>query len=162
MNFTKLEAISHYLDNGISEERDCTCPRVFRSKTLEDTAVVCAIVSAEEMYIDELVPNAFKLLEAPGILYTLEDAGFVPDGRLSHLELISKSETPVISETHYSNILVELKKYDITFVIHRFHCPPWPFKINRFISFTASFGFFITYGFTLPVLNIKKKFLLSL
>jgi hypothetical protein len=55
MNFTKLEAISHYLGNGISEERDCTCPRVFRSKTLEDTAVVCAIVSAEEMYIDEWI-----------------------------------------------------------------------------------------------------------
>lgn len=70
----------------------------------------------EEMYVDELVPNAFNLLEAPGILYTLEDTGFVPDARLSHLELISKSETPVVSETSYSNILAELKKHNINFV----------------------------------------------
>ncbi len=70
----------------------------------------------EEMYIDELVPGAFMLLEEPGILYTLEDTGFVSDPRLGHRELISKCETPVISESPHSNILTELKKHDIRFV----------------------------------------------
>ena len=70
----------------------------------------------EEMYIDELVPDAFKLLEAPGIVYTLEDTGFMSDPRLSHLELISKKETPVITETAYPNILAELKKFEINFI----------------------------------------------
>ncbi len=70
----------------------------------------------EQMYIDELAPNAFGLLENVGILYTLEDTGFVSDSRLSHLELISKTETPVISEKLYPNILEELKKHDIHFI----------------------------------------------
>jgi len=68
------------------------------------------------MYIDELVPNAFKLLEAPGTLYTLKDTGFVPDARLSHLELISRRETPILSETYCPNILTELKKHEINFI----------------------------------------------
>ncbi len=48
----------------------------------------------EEMYIDELMP----------------------DVRLIRSELISKSVTPVISETSYPSILAELKKYNINFV----------------------------------------------
>lgn len=70
----------------------------------------------EEMYIDELTPNALQILSAPGILYTLDDKGFVPDTRLSHLELISKAEVPVTSEKYVYNILEELKKFDINFV----------------------------------------------
>ncbi len=70
----------------------------------------------EEMYIDELVPNAFQLLAAPGIVYTIEDSGFVSDQRLSHLELVSRAETKVLSEKKIDNILAELKKFDINFV----------------------------------------------
>lgn len=70
----------------------------------------------EEMYIDELTPNALQILSAPGILYTLDDAGFVADPRLSHLELISKMEVPVVSEKYVDNILDELKKFNINFV----------------------------------------------
>lgn len=70
----------------------------------------------EEMYIDELVPNAFKLLESSGTIYTLEDTGFVPDPRLSHLELVSKSETPTLSEVQCENIFAELKKHEINFI----------------------------------------------
>lgn len=72
----------------------------------------------EEMYIDELVPDAFKLLANPGILYTLTDSGFISDPRLSHLELVSTKETSVSSETHVNNILDELKNYDIRFVLY--------------------------------------------
>lgn len=73
----------------------------------------------EEMYIDELVPGAFDLLKAPGIIYTIEDHGFNSDSRLSHLELVSKTETPVISEKHIPDILAELKKHDIHFVSYK-------------------------------------------
>ena len=50
---TSEAAVSHYLSYGISEERDCTCPPIFRPKTTNDTAAICAIVSEEEMYLDE-------------------------------------------------------------------------------------------------------------
>ncbi len=70
----------------------------------------------EHMYIDELVPHAFELLKAPGTLYELEDSGFIGDSQLSHVELISKKETKVISEKYIENIFDALKKFDISFV----------------------------------------------
>lgn len=70
----------------------------------------------EEMYIREVIPNAFKLLEAPGAIYELEDSGFALDPHLSHREYISKYAAPIISEIFHPNIFSELKKYEIDFI----------------------------------------------
>eukprot|EP00956_Cyclotella_meneghiniana_P000675 scaffold713_cov68-Cyclotella_meneghiniana.AAC.2 len=43
MERTKRNAIEHYFKYGIAEERDCTCPPNFRSKTANDTAAICAL-----------------------------------------------------------------------------------------------------------------------
>lgn len=64
----------------------------------------------EEMYIDELREGKLSLLNAPGILYEVAGENFVSDPRLSHVEFVSKVETPVINEIHIENILEELKK----------------------------------------------------
>lgn len=72
----------------------------------------------EEMYIDELVPHAFNLLKSPGVLYEVSDSGFVTDPDLSHLELISKKETEVVSEKYIPDVLEELRKYEINFVVY--------------------------------------------
>ncbi len=70
----------------------------------------------KQMYIDELIPNAFQLLEKPGVIYTLDDTGFAHDNRLCQEELISKTETNIISEKYIDNIFTELQKFDINFV----------------------------------------------
>ncbi len=64
----------------------------------------------EEMYIDELQEGKLSLLSAPGILYEVIGDDFISDPRLSHVEFISKTETPVIKEVYVENILEELKK----------------------------------------------------
>lgn len=71
----------------------------------------------DQMYIKENIPNAFNIISQPGIIYTLEDSGFIHDNRLTRKELISKNETKVIDEKYYKNILEELKKFDIEFMV---------------------------------------------
>ena len=70
----------------------------------------------DKMYMKELTPNAFNMISKPGILYTLEDSGFINDPRLSRSEMISKNEAKIIDEKYFENILEELKKYDIDFI----------------------------------------------
>ncbi len=64
----------------------------------------------EEMYIDELQEGKLSLLNAPGILYEVAEDNFISDPRLSHVELISRVDTPVLNEIRVENILEELKK----------------------------------------------------
>ncbi len=70
----------------------------------------------DKMYIKENIPNAFNIISQPGIIYTLEDSGFMHDNRLTKQELISKNEAKVMNEKYYENIFDELKKFDIEFI----------------------------------------------
>jgi hypothetical protein len=70
----------------------------------------------DKMYIKELIPSAFNIISKPGIIYTLEDSGFINDPRLSRNELISTKDTKVLEEKYYENILTELKNLDIEFI----------------------------------------------
>lgn len=64
----------------------------------------------EEMYINELQEGALALLNASGVLYEIVGENFIADPRLSHVEFVSKVETPVMREMYVENILEELKK----------------------------------------------------
>lgn len=55
LDHTERAALGHWIDHGMIDQRDCSCPPKFREKTLNDTAAICAIVSSEEMYLDEWI-----------------------------------------------------------------------------------------------------------
>ena len=68
----------------------------------------------EEMYLDELQPNAFELLNAPGYLYEVSADGFYQNKRLMSAEMIRDKETKVVRVTEIENVLLEIKKYNIS------------------------------------------------
>ena len=70
----------------------------------------------EEMCIDELRPNASKLLEAPGYLYEVSEEGFYQDSALSHVELVKDTEAEVVKVSKIDNILDELRKHKVAIV----------------------------------------------
>jgi len=121
-HITKLKPSSHSLINNESvvfatnDIRFALAMIHGTSKEVDVGHIVNQDTGEEKMYMKEMIPNAFDIILKPGILYTLEDSGFINDIRLSRSELISKKETNVLEEKYHENIFEELKKFDINFI----------------------------------------------
>jgi hypothetical protein len=90
---TETASVQHFLIHGIAEQRDCTCRPTFRAKTANDTAAICAIVTDEEMYIDEWLDFHLSIGFHHIFLYDNSDESDLGHGWLSRRPRLANKVT---------------------------------------------------------------------
>lgn len=84
----------------------------FASQSWSDDEIELARINGR-LFLKELRPNAFKVFDAAGYLYSFtNNASFRHDPRLTNFELFSDNPVRIFDKIRYENILVELRNCD--------------------------------------------------